>query len=44
MAKEVALRDLGKYTEAIKAYGKAIEINPNNSDFWNNKGNSLSVT
>ena len=26
-----------KYNEAIKAYEKAIEINPNDSDAWYNK-------
>ena len=28
-----------KYNEAIKAYDKAIEINPHYSYAWNNKGN-----
>ena len=27
--------------EAIKAYDKAIEINPKYSEAWNNKGNAL---
>jgi len=30
-----------KYNEAIKAYEKAIEINPNDSDAWYNKGVAL---
>jgi len=33
-----ALSDLNKSDEAIKAYDKAIEINPQNSIAWNNKG------
>ena len=31
------LMNSGKYNEAIKAYGKATEINPQNSDAWLNK-------
>src|SRR5208337_742950 len=31
-----------KYNEAIKAFDKAIEINPKNSDAWYKKGNILS--
>ena len=34
-----ALNNLNKYDEAIKAYDKAIEINPQNSMAWYNKGN-----
>jgi tetratricopeptide (TPR) repeat protein len=30
-----------KYNEAIKAYDKAIKINPHDSSSWYNKGNSL---
>ena len=30
-----------KYSDAIKAYDKAIEINPQDSDAWTNKGNAL---
>ena len=30
-----------KYNEAIKAYDKAIEINPQDSDVWYKKGNIL---
>ena len=33
-----ALTNLNKYEEAIKAYDKAIEINPQYSMAWNNKG------
>ena len=36
--KGVALHKLNKSDEAIKAYDKAIEINPQNSDAWYNKG------
>src|SRR5208283_5560541 len=32
------LTNSGKYTEAIKAYDKAIEINPQDADAWNGKG------
>ena len=32
--KEYALGELNKYDEAIKAYDKAIEINPHDSDAW----------
>ena len=35
------LMNLGKYNEAIKAYDKAIEINPQDSDAWYNKGLDL---
>ena len=31
----------GKYDEALQAYDKAIEINPNYVDTWNTKGNVL---
>src|SRR5271157_692852 len=33
---------LNKSDEALKAYDKAIEINPQNTDAWNNKGDALS--
>jgi tetratricopeptide (TPR) repeat protein len=33
--------NLNKSDEAIKAYDKAIEINPNDSDVWYNKGLAL---
>ena len=36
-----ALYFLGKYTEAIKCYDKAIEIDPDNPVVWNNKGLAL---
>ena len=35
------LVDQGKYDEAIKAYDKAIEINPQLAEVWNNKGLAL---
>ena len=36
-----ALYNLNQFNEAIKAYDKAIEINPQNSDAWNYKGLAL---
>ena len=36
-----ALDDLNKSDEAIKAYDKAIEINPRNAYGWSNKGDVL---
>ena len=35
-----AFLKLGKYDEAIKAYNKAIEIDPHCADAWNNKGSA----
>ncbi len=35
------LVDQGKYDEAIKAYDRAIEINPQLAEVWNNKGLAL---
>ena len=32
---------LGRYTEAIVSFDKAIAINPNDADVWNNHGNAL---
>ncbi len=32
---------LNKSDEALKVYDKAIEINPQNTDAWNNKGDAL---
>ncbi len=39
--KGIALRNLGKYDEAIECYDRAIKIEPNYADAWNNKGVSL---
>jgi tetratricopeptide (TPR) repeat protein len=39
--KGLALDDLNKYDEAIKAFDKAIEINPQYSLAWYNKGRAL---
>ncbi len=39
--KGIALKDLGKYEEAIQAYDKAIEIKPDYHLAWNNKGIAL---
>jgi tetratricopeptide (TPR) repeat protein len=36
-----ALYDQGKYDEAVQAYDKAIEVNPENADTWYNKGLAL---
>ena len=36
--KGLALDNLNKYDEAIKAFDKAIEINPKYSAAWDNKG------
>jgi uncharacterized protein YjbI with pentapeptide repeats len=36
-----ALRNEGKYNEAIEYYDKALEINPNYADALNGKGNAL---
>ena len=37
------LTKLNKSDEALKAYDKAIEINPQNADAWNNKGVALII-
>ena len=39
--KGMALNALNKSDEAIKAYDKAIEIDPQKSEAWNNKGVAL---
>lgn len=40
-AKGDALLARGKYKDAVKAYDKAIAINPQLSDVWYNKSNAL---
>ena len=39
--KGAALYYQGKYDEAIQAYNKALEINPQFADAWSSKGNAL---
>jgi len=39
--KGIALRKLGKYDEAIKAYDRAIDLDPKYASAWNNKGIAL---
>ena len=39
--KGIALDDLGRYEEAIKAYDKAIELKPDYQKAWYNKGIAL---
>ena len=39
--KGVTLAELRKHEEALKAYQKAIELNPKDPDAWNNKGATL---
>ena len=39
--KGIALDNLGKYDEAIKAYDEAIKLDPNDAVAWNNKGVAL---
>ena len=41
MVKDIALEELGKHDEAIKAFDKAIEINPQDSYAWDGKGIAL---
>lgn len=36
-----ALKNLGKYDEAVKAYDEAIKLDPKFAWPWNNKGNAL---
>jgi tetratricopeptide (TPR) repeat protein len=37
----MALGKLGKHREGIECYDKALEIDPKDSDAWNNKGTAL---
>jgi tetratricopeptide (TPR) repeat protein len=39
--KGYVLDKLGKYIEAIQAYDKVIQLDPNHADAWYNKGLSL---
>ena len=39
--KGIALSEQERYDEAIQAYSKAIEINPNYAEAWVNKGYAL---
>ena len=41
-AKELSLANDGKLSDAIACYDRAIELNPNLSATWNNKGYALS--
>ena len=34
----ISLYNLKRYEEAIQMYDKAIQLNPQDSDFYNNKG------
>jgi tetratricopeptide (TPR) repeat protein len=38
-----ALENLGRYEEAIQAYNKAIEINPQYAEAWNRKGYAIGI-
>jgi len=37
----IDLAEQGRYDEAVAAYDRAIEINPQSSEAWCNKGNAL---
>ena len=39
--KGIALQEQGKYDEAVQAYNKAIEIDPQHASAWTNKGVAL---
>jgi Flp pilus assembly protein TadD len=39
--KGIALEDLGKYDEAIQAFDKALELDPQNAEAWSEKGYAL---
>jgi Flp pilus assembly protein TadD len=41
--KGVALTAQGKHDEAIQAYNKAIQLNPQYVEAWNNKGIALAA-
>jgi Flp pilus assembly protein TadD len=38
-----ALDNGGQYEEAVKALDRAIELNPKDSEIWNNRGIILSI-
>jgi tetratricopeptide (TPR) repeat protein len=40
-ANGLVLDKQGEYDEALKAFNKAIELNPKYAEAWNNKGNAL---
>ena len=39
--KGIALNDLKRYDEALAAYDRALALDPNYAEVWNNKGNAL---
>ncbi|MFZ0406162.1 MAG: tetratricopeptide repeat protein [Nitrososphaeraceae archaeon] len=41
-AKELSLANVGRLSDAIACYDRAIELNPNLTATWNNKGYALS--
>jgi tetratricopeptide (TPR) repeat protein len=41
LGKGTIFYERSKYDEAIQAYDKAIQLDPNNAIVWNNEGNAL---
>lgn len=37
----MALKNLGKYSDAIVQYNMSLELNPNHANTYNGKGNAL---